>query len=451
MYRKSIQVVVKTRNKSSLKILVPEKIYKMLDSNQQLSLKVGMMELDVKCGKNITQNNIKVPRHIAKKMGLYDGMEANLTVKNNKLCLGPVIGVFVSNGQVRKANSQKPIFRLVELMRANKEAKAILYWFSVKDVDFNKKIIHGTYYHASQKRWRKSTFPFPDVLYDRGGGTLSTQQTISNKIRRNLETNKELIRINPTYYFDKFEVYERLKNHKEIEAYLPHTVLYKNQDDLQAMFEVSSTVYIKDCLGNNGVGVGRIKKQFNNNYEYSYYKDHLCKVNFDSFSDLVKELNDLTNGKKFLLQNAIDVMEADNGNVDLRATVQRNREGQLVVGACPVRVGIEGSPVTSTKSGALVYCFDDFFREELNFKDEDIVKLRKRTEEFLLEICRYIEIEYGTFGDIGIDFAIDKSQNFWFIECNAKPGKDALYCAYDDETVKEAFLNPLEYGKYLWE
>jgi D-alanine-D-alanine ligase-like ATP-grasp enzyme len=133
----------------------------------------------------------------------------------------------------------------------------------------------------------------------------------------------------------------------------------------------------------------------------------------------------------------------------MRATVQRDGNGVLDITACPVRVGKAGMPITSTRSGSQVYRFEDFFRKLLNYSNEEINILTEKVNEFLITAYKCIEDSYGTFGEIGIDFAIDKNKNIWFIECNAKPGKDTVYLSYDEDTVKKAFLNPLEYSKYL--
>lgn len=60
-----------------------------------------------------------------------------------------------------------------------------------------------------------------------------------------------------------------------------------------------------------------------------------------------------------------------------------------------------------------------------------------------------IEQEYGQIGELGIDFAIDKEGKLWFIEANSQSAKVSLMKAYDAVNVEKAFLNPLEYAKFL--
>ena len=81
--------------------------------------------------------------------------------------------------------------------------------------------------------------------------------------------------------------------------------------------------------------------------------------------------------------------------------------------------------------------------------EEQIEALRFKIISFLTKIYAAIETEYGSFGELGLDYAVDRNGKLWFIECNAKPGKDSLYMAYDEEMVQKAFITPLEYAKKI--
>lgn len=434
----------------SKEVTVPDQIHSLLDNCSSAILKVGAMETEVKCCRNGTKNRVEIPANLADTLGLSEGMMTNLTIKNSKLCLGPVLGVFVSAGQIRKANLQNPHFRLTELMKANIEAKTILYYFSVRDVDFEKQRINGTYYNKKTCNWTKRCFPYPDVLYDRGGGVLRSQALQSARIRRQLQANGELKKINPLYYFDKWDVYQQLVKNRSMLSYLPHTVLYRSAKDLHTMLQLHAAIYIKECRSNNGKGVFRARKLPFGMFELVYYRKKLVTSVYGSFVQLVKNLNALLEDRKIILQAAIDVMKVNNCNVDFRALVQRDGNGTMEIGVSPARIGKIGYPVTNTNSGASVYHFEDFLRSHLHSMDERSQEdLRRRIENFLSTCFTAVEEAFGTFGEMGIDFALDTNLNVWFIECNAKPGKDALYRVYDQEHVKRAFLNPLQYGKYI--
>jgi hypothetical protein len=133
----------------------------------------------------------------------------------------------------------------------------------------------------------------------------------------------------------------------------------------------------------------------------------------------------------------------------MRATIQRNGLGKICITACSVRLARDKSPITSTKSGSNVYKIEDFFQNFFQYSQEETRKLKTDIDKFLLTSYKCIENSYGPFGEIGIDFAMDLDGQLWFIECNAKPGKDTLYLSYEENVIRKAFLNPLEYGKYI--
>lgn len=414
-------------------------------------LKVGMTLYDVTFIPNFTQSVVELPHYLLDELGISDGLKCNAKLEDNILSLGPVIAVFTSNGAIRKANEQKPKFRNKELMNANEYANSILYFFSIKDVNFLDSKINGTFFNNDTKIWEKKNFPLPDVLYDRGGGTLEKQRIISDHIRYQLMKNETIKNINSRYAFNKWDVYQNLITKDEILPYLPFTVNYNCSNDLKECFKKSNSLYIKDCNGSNGRGVVKAIKYNDDEYELSYFYKKVTRIKFDSFNKLINEIEAIFKDKEFIVQSAIDIIRYNDKPVDLRATVQRNRKGELSISAYPVRVGKLNSPITSTQSGSNVYRFNYFFKNLMNLSNDEFDNLKNDIDTFLIKAYKNIEHFYGPFGEIGIDFAIDTNKKLWFIECNAKPGKDTVYLSYGKNIVTQSFLNPLEYALYLSE
>lgn len=439
--------IVKDRTPGAA-ITVPRSFLAKRDKYNIQRVKVGQLNKEVICFSNSTENVMEIDPSLAEELGLTDSMPINVRVDGGKLCLGPVVSVFTGTGTIRKANLQEPHFRLAELSDANQEAGTILYFFSVGDVDFVKFKILGTYYNSVTHNWEKKSFPFPDVLYDRGGGITPEQTVISTFIRQQLEGLPDLQKINATYYFDKWDVYQKLRKFKDMQRYLPVTKLYRGKADLVDMFAKTSSVYLKDCIGNNGRGVARAVKT-KSGYELSYFAEKVVNLKLATFDNLIQQIESLFRNKTIILQEAIDVIEIGHRHVDMRATVQRDGRGQLGVTAYPARLGQKKCPITSTRSGSTVYRFEDFFARHFQYGEEQIEELLAKINVMLFKSFHYIEQVYGSFGELGIDFALDKKGEVWFIECNAKPGKDALCMSYNRQTIRKAFLNPLEYAKNL--
>lgn len=431
-------------------VSIPSKDYYLLTDIHNVKLKLGVCTIDVQCSMNNTEDCMIISKNTADKISLYSGLKTNLMIKDNNLCLGPLIGTFTDSTSVRLASEQRPGSKLKNLSVANRDAAAMIYFFSVDDYISEDAKINGCFYNYVTNKWEKRLFPLPDILYDRGGGILKKQIPSSEYIRQSIESNENVIRFSPRYFFDKLDVHNKLMRYTEVKNFLPFTIPYKSSDDLLEMLKNFSTFYIKDRVGNRGLGVTRVSKYPNGHFELSYYKKDFYKYSFDSFEELVEKINELYKDKKAIIQGTIDLIKINHGNVDMRATVQRDGSGTLGITACSVRIGKASLPITSTRSGSQVYRFEDFFKKFLNYSDEELKVIILNVNEFLLTIYKCIEDSYGTFGELGIDFGIDNSGNIWFIECNAKPGKDTVYLSYDEATVKKAFINPLEYSKYLW-
>lgn len=357
----------------------------------------------------------------------------------------PILGVFTAPSAVEGARSQRASVRMNYLAKANKRAGTTLYFFSIKDLHPGEDRINGVFYNYTTKRWEQKFFPLPEVLYDRLGELPEESKELGKAIRDNGAIKK----INPIYLFDKWEIYKGLMSFKDMRPHLPFTIMYSNIGDLLGMFERYDTLYIKDTMGHRGLGVARVIRNSDGVFELSYFNEKLYTNHFYSLGRLASKMDTLFQDKKIIIQCAIDTLKLQECNIDMRATLQRGRSGKLKIIAYPVRVGRRGSPITSTSSGSQVYPFEEFFRTKLNYSKAQLEGLRVKIDRFLIKTYRHLEELYGFFGEIGIDFALDKAGRLWFIECNAKPGKDTILMSYGEDVVDKVFLNPLEYAKYL--
>ncbi|QGG48576.1 YheC/YheD family endospore coat-associated protein [Heliorestis convoluta] len=431
-------------------ITVPRKIFERLDIHQNISVQVGLSE------ENVTANlceestgEIYFCPDLMNKLSLIEGTSCQLVVEDNSLRFGPVIAAFLSNGHIRRMHRQTPKFRHREFAIANKYEKTILYFFSIKDVDFLNQKINGTYYNEMLDRWERRKFPFPDILYDRGGGVLPKQKIKSHYIREQLALCPEIITLNPQYFFDKWDLHEKLSKHEKMQPYLPITNLFTDIASIEKMFDLSHKLYIKDCLGSNGRDIFYVEKLRNGKFIYSYFKGQVFSEELETVHEVAETVRLFFANKKVLIQQAIPLITIDDKKIDLRATLQRDINGDLQIHSYPVRMGVRKSPITSTQSGSKVFEFDVFFAEYFKLSDDELKKLKEKVERFLRTCYVYIEKEYGTFGELGIDFAFDENLNLWFIESNAKPGYDAMYKSCDRSMIEKVFQTPLQYCKRI--
>jgi hypothetical protein len=360
----------------------------------------------------------------------------------------PIVGVLVNHSLIRKLGKQNSKFksypRIVELTKASHETDVTLYFFSIKNFDFKHKRVLGTFYDTKSAQWRQKELTLPNILYNRGD---EPSKYMDEAIETIFEQH-EVLKINSKSYFDKWEVYQNLSSVAEVKEYLPYTKKYEQEADLAAFLKTHDEAYLKGVRGGRGRWIFRIRKLPEGRYEYSYFRDDLFVGQSAHWDDLIREVQKFYGDNAFVIQRAIDLIHIEDSKVDFRAEVQRNGNGELqILGVC-ARMGRSKSPITIHSSA---YPLEVFLKDFLYLSEDGIQQMAKRIHEFLYSIYTALEKVYGTFGEIGIDFGLDQAGRLWFIEPNAKSAKVSLMKAYDEQIFHQAFVNPLNFAKYLFQ
>ncbi|CAM3749675.1 YheC/YheD family protein [Alicyclobacillus pomorum] len=360
----------------------------------------------------------------------------------------PIVGVLVANTMTRLLNAQNRRFwsyiRFAMLVKANKEAKDTVYIFSPEDVNLSRERVRGTYFNTAKRRWEKKDFPLPDVLYVRGGVRHGASfRNILKEFRR-----MGIKRINPIYAFDKWDLYQKLSQDENVRPFLPYTERLENIDDLKNVLQNRNEIYIKGCRGSRGKTVMRVVKLPQGGYEYSYFGEKLVRKEVNNIEDLLLAVRTFLGSRRIIVQQAIDLLRADQDSiVDFRAEVQRNKKGEIEIVGIPIRVGQRHSPITIHSSA---FKFDDYLGKLLpQYSSSQLDGLKDKIRNFLVSVYSSVEKAYGKFGEIGIDFGLDRDGAIWLIECNAKSAKVSIRKAYGTETLRKTYLNPLQYAKIL--
>ncbi|TDF91048.1 YheC/YheD family protein [Paenibacillus piri] len=286
-------------------------------------------------------------------------------------------------------------------------------------------------------------FPMPHVLYVRGG----TGSGVSRVVKRFDKLG--IKRINALTGFNKGELFRDLQRDPDVQPYLPFTKTIDDPREARSYIQGLGNVYIKACQGRRGMQVMQVVKVKHKGYRYSNSViGNLVRGRAKYFNDMNKVLKRFFGDRKILVQQGIDLVKVGNNRtVDLRAELQRNEYGEIEIVAIPIRVGRKNSPI-STHGEA--YHFDDYLPKLFpEYSIDEISALKQRINEFLIKVYKSVEKCYGKFGEIGIDFGLDRKGGIWLIECNAQSAKVSVGKAYGSRTVRRIYLNPLQYAKRL--
>jgi hypothetical protein len=117
-----------------------------------------------------------------------------------------------------------------------------------------------------------------------------------------------------------------------------------------------------------------------------------------------------------------------------------NGRWQVIFKSCRVAKG--KSTITNGSAGGKSVLFSRIYPELKAKYSETKIPDSRKIDETTIKIANYIEKEFGQFGELGVDIAIDIYGGIWIIEANAKPDKvmDKKYLDLEDESfVKQIF------------
>jgi hypothetical protein len=348
----------------------------------------------------------------------------------------PIVGVLVGRRLVSTAG-------MLELAKANQVANTKLHFFSTRDVDFNRRQISGVRFNSHKGRWERSSIRRPDVLYVRGGSSTRVRRTVNRFDRMGIP------KINPLVRFSKSELFRKLERDENIRPYLPYTRSVDRFSKVRKYVRKLGSVYIKATYGRKGTKVMNAIKRSEGGYGYSYAViNRLVRKRVDHFKDLKKVMEKFFRDREFIVQEDIQLIRIDhNQPVDFRAELQRDGKGKLEISGISIRVGQSNSPITTHASA---YKMEDRLQELFpQYSKDEIEDLKKKIGDFVVTVYKGVEKCYGKFGELGIDFAVDKTGKIWLIECNAQSAKVSIAKAYGPEMRRKIYLAPLLYAKRI--
>lgn len=206
---------------------------------------------------------------------------------------------------------------------------------------------------------------------------------------------------------------EALLAHPFISRHVPQTVWF-DQLNLNNMLDRYSTIYIKPDTGRQGQKVIRIKR----------IKEALCEISSSKvniivpLSRLSAELETLMSGKKYIIQQGVDLATYKNCPFDIRMVMQKPyTTWELTLTSARVAPA-EDAVVTNISMGA-----KDFPLHEILHKNDqkiDSLAMIKKLVDLAHQVCSILGTKFSL-RIIGLDMAVDKKGKVWFIEANTKP------------------------------
>ena len=436
--------------------LLGNDIYNQLEiqKDKRYFLNIGQFKVicNIKCKVN-EDKCIYFPDEIMKKMLLYDDIVLNIWRKNENIYLGPVVGMLLRRKYCENVAEGNPQLETIEhIKEAATYEKCMAYCFSVENVDWNNNTIKGYTFNSILNRWQYRWLPMPDVIYDRLGYVSKDKKQEVTQCREELEENPNISFINPIGSLGKWVVHQKLFLYPEMRKYLPETILYRRIDDILLMLKKHRFIFIKSCYGSRGQEVFSVE-MIGQEYKIDFYDKKLKQIiigDIEEVKKLVEKfiLEKQQQGRRtFIIQKGINLIKYKGHKMDFRITLEKNEEGEWEAINYYATHSKKDSNITNYCVGGVAHLYENVYATLK--RDYKNIPTQEEFGKATIEIAKYIEKSFGTYGEIGMDMAIDTEGNIWFIEGNSKPDKYRDPSIDNMEGPSPQSCAIFKYSKYL--
>lgn len=206
-----------------------------------------------------------------------------------------------------------------------------------------------------------------------------------------------------------------LQKDKQISEFIPATITY-GYNNLQEMLSRFPLIFIKPDQGSKGFKVAAVKKHFGG-FSVHFNSQELKMKTLDEVSEFFKEYSQ---GKKFLIQQGIDVLKVDDRPFNLRIWVQKPHQTWKVTGITAV-LAAPNKLITNYQQGGTLLSFERVMSKTAG---NDMNKVKELTNQLLYigkHASEVLNQRYKGLRELGIDIGIDQSFWPWILEVNTKP------------------------------
>ncbi|MTI71476.1 MAG: YheC/YheD family protein [Firmicutes bacterium] len=366
---------------------------------------------------------------------LYD-ITLNIFKKDKDIYLGPLIGIIENSRYIDALKKGTPPISATMYRKENRKTNCLFYFLNPRDINYQDEKYKGFYFDNKENKWKQKNFPVPDVIYDRCS-VINIVYKLTNKY-------KDIQLLNSNRRIDKWNLFKRLSKYKEINKYLPKTIVYESFEDIIKMLNKYEIIFLKSFNGCSGIEVMGIEKN-ENRYILNYFENGLKIKEIYSFDKLKRIVEKFLYKKNFIIQQGISLYKYGDHNMDLRVLIQKDRYDEWTATGYRARIANSSFMITNSCIGGEVKRYKDVYEAITNSNNKNYLPSEKKIGDTTIKIAKYIEKEYGRIGELGMDMAIDKDGKIYLLEANKTPNKRMI-----DKNDFNKFLSILEYGKYLF-
>lgn len=339
---------------------------------------------------------------------------------------------------------ERGFYKYLQLLGEKKNI--LVYVFYPDSINWNHSIVNGFHYNYAKKKWENNQYPLPNYIYDR-----CFYVSVNKYLRYKpyIEQIKQNKRISFLGYGlkGKWEVHEILSKNPLYKNHLPKTERYRNHNQLIKWIK-SFPIVLKPIGGSHGAGVIKITQK-NNTYTIigRDYHNQKISIKLQGQQKFIDWVNQFLGGRRFIIQQYLDLFTSSNQPYDVRVLVQKNKQGKWSITGKSVRLGDMDNITSNLHGGGKVEQLPSFLKKE--FGEKMAIKIINEINKLASAIPPYLENNHGNLFELGIDIGVDRQGNVWIIEVNSKPGRKVFSLLGDKEKTIKALSGPILYTEYL--
>jgi hypothetical protein len=359
----------------------------------------------------------------AKKLAAVSSINSELSIPvkviDNKI--GPLVGVLASYHEKKQFTGNIKLF--LSLQRELAKTGGVLFIFTLQGV--KKSYISGYVYNNRTKKWSKSTFPLPDIVYNRIGKRSEEKSKAFQKLTLFLK-EKNIPFFNP-HFFNKRNVIATLHKNPTLKKYLPYTMNFSTINHLHYLQQSFSKAYVKPVNGSKGKGI----------FTLSFFKTNIVlqtqteTKSFFSVPSCWEFVQQLIDKNEFIAQEAIKLNTHLNQKFDLRIHCHKDRKYWNISGI-GVRIARNNNITTHVPHGGKI----------AELSELSVPVHYEKLQRITNTVGEVLQQRYGLIGEFSMDVGISESGHYYIFEVNAKPMR------FDEQEIEQARINKLVHTVY---
>ncbi|WP_042221498.1 YheC/YheD family endospore coat-associated protein [Oceanobacillus manasiensis] len=387
----------------------------------RFGLKVA--EIEIIIDKHISEDELLIAKNVADKLNIPTSCNYELMMNESKeFVIGPFIGIYMG----RKQATLHKKLRLVNSFASKyTSVNGTIFAFTLDNVQKSNLTIKGYFYNPNMDCWEEATLPYPSSIFLRNTMNIEWREHFKAIYGNNIFNFKP---------FDKWEMYEKLKQFPEMINVMPQTVLYKSPNNILDMLETHQNLYVKPIGGKKGLGIYNIAIKDNDIEVQTRENQENLKwtYNKEEFYAFIQEklLQD-----KFVIQETID-LKIDNKVMDFRVGMEKDKSGEWKNMMLVTRLSGDSSIVSNRAAGGgSIIRVTEALKEIYKMDEEKVIEYEKKLISIAKNASIYLEKTGLNLGKLAFDLAIDKNHKVWIIEINSRYPDDSLATKIGDSNI----------------